>query len=543
MKKPSYHQSNRVSKALFATSFMLLATEANAVKEYIVKLKTNPRHYNFEQLASSSHHAFKVAETAEAFNMVKISAAVDENKQDPIKVLNNYFNADYVVENSKVHAFIDDSDPRRSEQWALNTINANKAWDISAGSHNVVVAVIDTGSTINHEDLKDNIWVNIKEIPNNNKDDDNNGYIDDVNGWDFQGKDKDPSDETSYQNPGHGTHCSGIIGAECGNHLGVCGISPTISIMPLRFLDKNGSGDLFDSIKAIEYAMNNGAHVISASWGAAISRSDAQPIIDAIVQAEQKGLTFVVAASNDGKSNDSYEVYPANSGTPNIISVAASNSSDQKPSWSNYGRKVDLAAPGEDILSTIPGGYDKLSGTSMATPYVAGTVALMKSVDISLTGAQARSILQSTGAAVDIQTASNTRIDAQSALNAVVNKTLTVVPAAATFAINDTFEFSAWGGAGSYTFASLNPDIATIDENGHLEAKAVGDVVIEVTDGAGNKAQSVSIKVSDGSGGGGGGGDGECPIDNDFLCAIICIIDPTQPWCQGGGLPFPVPTP
>ncbi len=292
---------------------------------------------------------------------------------------------------------------------------------------------------------------------------------------------------------------------------------------------------MFASVRAIEYAVKNGAHVISASWGANVSESEAQPIIDAIKKAEESGVIFIAAAANDGRSNDSASVYPANSQTPNMISVAASDSSDSKPSWSNYGRKVDLAAPGADILSTAPGGYQKLSGTSMATPLVAGLVALMKSLDINLSGAQARSILQSTGAQVNIETASNSRIDAEKALEAVAKKSLTLVPAAHTFKIGDEFNFSAWGGTAPYRFSSASPDLATIDESGHLVAKALGDVVVEVTDSLGNKASSVSIKISDGSGGGGGG---DCPLNNPFLCAILCIVNPQLPWCQdGGGLP------
>lgn len=540
MKLPLLMNKN-ICVSLFGIAVFLVAFPV-ASKEYVVKVKNNPQKYNLSSLAYDSQNSFKVMDTADDLNLIKVDGVDDE--QIATQKLSKYFDAEYVVENVKMHAFIDDSDPRRSEQWALDMVKANEAWGLSFGKSSVVVAVIDTGIGLNHEDLKANLWVNTKEIPNNNIDDDNNGYIDDINGWDFHGKDKDPTDETGPRNPGHGTHCAGIIGADCGNELGVCGISPSVSLMALRFLGKDGSGDLFASTKAVEYAVNNGAHIISASWGANIPESTAKPIIEAIAKAEEKGVIFVAAAANDGKSNDKANVYPANAQTPHMISVAASNSSDAKPTWSNYGRKVDIAAPGADILSTIPGGYQKLSGTSMATPMVSGIVALMKSIDINLTGAQARSILQSTGADVNIETASNKRVDAHKALQAVANKELTVVPAAKTFKVNDEFSFSAFGGVAPYKFKSLNPDIASIDENGRLVAKAKGDAVIELSDAAGNFAKTVSIRVGEGSGGGGGGGGEACPMQDPFMCSIMCLINPQLPWCGegGGGLPeLPLP--
>ena len=431
--------------------FLLLTHNQLTAQEYIVKLKNNPKKYDLKRLSKQTNNLYKVAGVEEGLNLIKVDAHASEHADDPTSMLKEYFDAEYVVPNVELHAFVE-ADPRRAEQWALDMTHADQAWAVSLGSPTVIVAVIDTGLASNHEDLKANLWVNPGETANNGIDDDNNGYIDDTSGWDFHGKDNNPDDETGPQNPGHGTHCSGIVGAVCGNGVGICGISPQVSLMPLRFLGKDGSGDLFASTQAIEYAVKNGAHVISASWGATIPQSGAQPIIDAIKKAEEKGVIFVAAAANDGKSNDRASVYPANAQTPNMISVAASNSSDQKPVWSNYGRKVDLAAPGENILSTIPGGYSKLSGTSMATPFVSGLVALMKSVDISLSGAQARSILQASGARVNIETASNSRVDAHKALEAVQNRSLTLVPAAHTLKINDQFSFAAWGGLAPYKF-------------------------------------------------------------------------------------------
>jgi len=508
-------------------------------KEYIVKLKNNQDVYHLNFLSPAADIVYEILDTEENLNLLKIEADTDNLSGNPIPILEDHFDAEYAVENVTLHAFVDASDPRRTEQWALDMVKAVEAWGISEGTRSVVVAVVDSGVAVAHEDLKDNLWVNGNETPNNGIDDDNNGFIDDINGWDFSGNDKDPTDEVGANNPGHGTHCAGIIGASCGNGLGVCGISPKVSLMAVRFLDANGSGDLFASTKAMSYAVNNGAHIISASWGATIPESQAQPIIDAIKHAEERGVIFVAAAVNDGKSNDTASVYPANAQTPNMISVAASNRLDEKPSWSNYGRKVDIAAPGENILSTIPSGYRELSGTSMATPLVSGLVALMKSIDISLTGAVLRSILQTTGKQVNIETASGRRVDAHEALKAVSEKRLTVVPATKTLKPNDTFDFSAWGGTGPYRFSSSNPSVATVDESGHLVAVSEGDVTLEVTDGSGTKASSVSIKIGHSAS---PSPDTPCPFDNQMLCLIFCGIMPEMPWCKDLPLPeLPIP--
>lgn len=532
------HATLRIPALLgLVTAIFSAHTAAASGKEYILKPKKNLSHYNLNALKKVAHSAIKVVDYAEHVNLIKIEVDQNADPVEPVLRATEYFDAEYVVENITLHAFVDANDPRRAEQWALDIVKASQAWDISLGSHDVVVAIVDTGLDVGHEDLKNNLWQNTDEIAGNNADDDKNGYIDDIHGWDFKDSDKDPNDETSAQNPGHGTHCAGIVGASCQNNVGVCGISPTVSLMPLRFLGSDGSGDLFSAVKAIDYAIDNGAHIISASFGANVPETGAQPLIDAIKRAEEKNVIFVAAAGNEGSSNDKKSIYPANTKASNMISVAASDRTDQKPSWSNYGRNVHLAAPGVDILSTIPGGYDELSGTSMATPLVAGLVALMKSLDINLSGAVSRSILQSTGDVVSIDTESKRRVNAHKALEAVLNKNLTVVPATATLGLNQELSVSAWGGTAPYGFKSLNEAVATIDDNGHLVAKAEGDVTIEVTDANNAQAQSVSIKVQKAAEQGGG----DCPINNDIICAILCLIKPDLPWCDAA-LSLPAPT-
>ena len=205
----------------------------------------------------------------------------------------------------------------------------------------------------------------------------------------------------------------------------------------------------------------------------------------------------------------------------------------------NYGRKVDIASPGEFILSTIPGGYLELSGTSMATPLIAGIVALMKSLDMSLSGAQARSILQSTGKEVTIETASKRRVDAQAALEAVRNKSLTLVPQTHDLEASEKVQFSAWGGIPPYHFQSLQENVGTIDDAGNFVAISDGDVTIEVTDANNHKARSISVKV-----GARPKEDSSCPLQEPILCLILCGIDPSLAWCKElPKLPLPFPPP
>jgi thermitase len=505
-----------------------------SAQQYIIKPKNPLKNYDLSGLTVFTNTSFKVADTLEDMNLVKVETGSYDSAVDSVGLLTHYFDALYVVENIKLYAFTNPNDPKYREQWALDKVKASSAWDLSLGSENVVVAVIDTGIDLSHEDLNTNLWANPNEIADNGIDDDKNGFVDDINGWDFNGNDKDPVDETSAQNPGHGTHCSGIIGAACGNDVGICGISPAISIMAVRFLGSDGSGDLFAAVKAIDYAVNNGAQIISASFGATVPTPQAQPMIDAIIRAETKGVIFIAAAGNEGNSNDTTNVYPANTNSANVISVAASDQDDQKPSWSNYGRKVAIAAPGENILSTIPGGYTNLSGTSMATPLVAGIVALMKSLDMSLRGIEVRSILQSSGQEVNIETESKRRVDAHAALEAVLDKKLTLVPA--THTIEPKGQFSAWGGTPPYRFQSLHESVATIDAQGNFVAQGTGDVTIEVSDAQNNTARSVSIRVGEPP-----KEDSGCPLKEEVLCIILCAIDPKLPWCKNmPTLPIPL---
>ncbi|MEK6968501.1 MAG: S8 family serine peptidase [Nanoarchaeota archaeon] len=279
--------------------------------------------------------------------------------------------------------------------WGMKKINAEAAWDQSTGSASIIVADIDTGVDRNHPDLVGNMWVNTEEIPNNGVDDDNNGYIDDYYGWDYANDDNDPMDDH-----GHGTHTVGTIAAVGNNALGVVGVNWNAKIMALKFLSAGGSGDLAAGIRALQYAADMGARISSNSWGCDCANS---AMDDAVKYEHDRGMVTVVAAGNDNA--DAIDFSPADSDYS--VTVAASDPTDLKASFSNWGEKIDVAAPGVYILSTrasvngmcdasrtIGSIYCVVSGTSMATPHVAGLAALLLSKNPSLSNEEVRQIIR-----------------------------------------------------------------------------------------------------------------------------------------------------
>jgi subtilisin family serine protease len=325
------------------------------------------------------------------------------------------------------------NDPSFTDQWGLrNTgqaggsrggdIAAVAAWDVTTGSRSVVVAVIDSGFDYTHPDLAANAWRNPGEVPGDGLDNDGNGFVDDVHGWDFANDDADPMDDD-----GHGTHVAGTIGAVGDNGVGVTGVSWQVSIMGLKFLDAEGSGSISDAIAAISYATRMrrefGVNVVATnnSWGGA-DRSLA--LRAAIAEGGAAGILFVTAAGNDGVNGDRRANYPANEDLDAVIAVTATNRSNRLPAFATYGPvHVDLAAPGAAIRSTVPGGgYATFSGTSMAAPHVTGTIALLATANPAASATAIRGAILSTTrplAALAGKTVTGGLLDAAAAVRAI----------------------------------------------------------------------------------------------------------------------------
>lgn len=277
------------------------------------------------------------------------------------------------------------SDPQFNDQWALANsgqrggkqgadISATIAWAKTTGSDDVVVAVLDTGVDYAHEDLVENMWFRPANMdPYHDSD---LGTVDDARGYNAIDSGSDPMDDN-----GHGTHCAGIIGAEGENNLGIAGVNWKVKIMPLKFMNAGGAGTTKDAIEAINYVIDRkkagvNVRIISASWG---STQKSRALEDVIRKAFENDILFVAAAGNSTIDNDRKPHFPSSYNVPNVVSVAALDRNDQLARFSNWGAKsVAVAAPGVEILSTwLDNQYEEKSGTSMATPVVAGVAALI----------------------------------------------------------------------------------------------------------------------------------------------------------------------
>ncbi|MBY0385324.1 S8 family serine peptidase, partial [bacterium] len=358
-----------------------------------------------------------------------------------------------------------------SKSAALNTINAanlsamsapayyqsdaaiqvEEAWAILAPTSTMtpVVAVIDTGLDYNHEVFVDAnaVWRNTDEIASNGIDDDHNGYIDDVRGWNFVANNNNPMDDED-----HGTHVSGIVLGISQDIFATTLAAAKIKIMPLKFLDSSGSGATSDAVEAIYYAIANGATVINASWGGG---SYSAALQEAIVEAYNNGVTFVAAAGNASNNNDNSPTYPANYSVGNLISIAATSDVDNVASFSNYGRSsVDIASPGVGILSTLPNNsYAYASGTSMAAPMVSGIVALMeREAGQAINGYQASQILFGNNDAnvgnVSGKVATNARVNVYKSVYYAQNNTISSSQPDYTASRSTASESSGGGGCG-----------------------------------------------------------------------------------------------
>ena len=392
--------------------------------EFIVKFKESPiscvsvDNLNEKYQVKSIVKVFKNSENTILDNVYIFNVPRDSDILSIVKDYSSLSNVKYSEPNYVIHLCGIPNDPDFDKQYSLDNIgqyggtpgadiDAPEAWDIETGSSDVVIAVIDTGVDYTHPDLADNIWVNEDEIPDNDIDDDGNGYVDDVHGYDFADDESNTLDIN-----GHGTHCAGVVGAVGNNGIGIAGVCWNCKIMPVQIFVEDFSGNVttFYSrlAQGIKYAADNGADIMSMSCRA-FFYSDL--LKDSVDYAYDKGIVMVAAAGNDNVND---KVYPGS--YDNVIAVGATDNNDSRMDTydyrireqvrSNWGDWVDVAAPGEWIYSTYPTyttititeygfnqNYEYCTGTSMATPHVAGLAALILSKNPTYTPDKVKSVI------------------------------------------------------------------------------------------------------------------------------------------------------
>lgn len=414
---------------------------------------------------------------------ISVKNALEKLRKNPAIL---YAEPDYIVSKAGVP-----NDARFDELWGMHNtgqtggvddadIDAPEAWDISTGSRDIVVGVIDTGVDYNHPDLTANMWVNPGEIAGDGIDNDNNGFIDDVHGINAITNSGDPMDDN-----GHGTHVSGTIGATGNDGVGVAGVNHNVTIIGCKFLDGNGDGSTSDALTCIDYFVdlknnhNVDVSTLNNSWGGG---GFSQTLYDAITATSDANMLFVAAAGNGGYDNDASPSYPSSYDHDSILAVAGTNHTDAMYTSSQYGlTSVDIAAPARNVLSTVPGGgYSSFTGTSMATPHVAGAAALVLSVNPELSAVELKELLMNSGdanPATEGKTVSGNRLNIHNALldaDPSPGFTLKVTPNLDTIEVGETATYSfdvgsiaEWDGEVSLTLegtlagAFLSTDTAT----------------------------------------------------------------------------------
>ena len=422
------------SKVSAVAATMMLAATANAAftsesvpGEFVVKLKPGMMRMSTQAL-STQLNGF-VTQKISGQNIVVVKKAVFQTNDSAVKSLNENPMVEIAEPNYIYKINKAPTDPMYSQTWGLGNIgqadpknqvgvagidiNAERAWEIQTGTREKIIAVIDTGIDYTHPDLVDNMWTNDAEKNGTaGVDDDNNGVVDDIYGYNAITGTGNAKDDQ-----GHGSHCAGTIGARANNGIGVAGVNWNVRMMAVKFLDAGGSGSLADAIKAIDYATKMGAHVMSNSWGGG---GFSQTLLDSIQRSNDAGAIFIAAAGNEYNNNDNSPTYPSTYQVANVMSVAAIDNRGAKADFSNYGKKtVHLGAPGVNVMSTTGGKYASFSGTSMATPHVAGVAALLWANEPNLTAAEVKARLIATArplASMKGKTRTGGMVDAYGAL-------------------------------------------------------------------------------------------------------------------------------
>lgn len=456
---------------------------------------------------------------------ISVKNALEKLRKNPAIL---YAEPDYIVSKAGVP-----NDARFDELWGMHNtgqtggvddadIDAPEAWDISTGSRDVVVGVIDTGVEYNHPDLTANMWVNPGEIAGDGIDNDNNGFIDDVHGINAITNSGDPMDDN-----GHGTHVSGTIGATGNDGVGVAGVNHNVSIIGCKFLDGNGDGSTSDALTCIDYFVdlknnhNVDVSTLNNSWGGG---GFSQALYDSITATSDANILFVAAAGNGGYDNDASPSYPSSYDHDSVLAVAGTNHTDAMYTSSQYGlTSVDIAAPARNVLSTVPGGgYSSFTGTSMATPHVAGAAALVLSVNPELSAVELKELLMNSGdanPATEGKTVSGKRLNIHNALldaDPSPGFTLKVTPNSNTIEVGETATYSFdvgsiadWDGEVSLTLvsplagATLSTDTATPGTSFELTVPTTSETqwgeynfTVTATSGELVKTASVSLMVN-----------------------------------------------